>query len=102
MNYQDYKVLKFRVEKGVLFVTIDNPPINLLTMELAGELLRLSEEVGTDEGVRVIVFDSANPDFFIAHFDVGFLTQFPDVPVPSPLTFMYPTRHMRPSAECPR
>jgi len=92
MNYQDYKVLKFRVEKGVLFVTIDNPPINLLTMELAGELLRLSEEVGTDEGVRVIVFDSANPDFFIAHFDVGFLTQFPDVPAPKSVDLHVPNK----------
>ena len=84
MAYDDYKLLKIRKEKGVAFVTIDNPPINLLTIELSSELFNLSFEISVDEEVKVIVFDSANPEFFIAHYDVNVLTLFPDVPPPKP------------------
>jgi len=73
MAYEGYQFLKIRVDRGVAFVTIDNPPINLLTLELAAELVRLGGEILADDAVKVTVFDSANPDFFIAHFDVNVL-----------------------------
>jgi len=73
MAYEGYKFLKIRVDRGVAFVTIDHPPINLLTLEMCAELLRLAGEILADDAVRVTVFDSANPDFFVAHFDVGVL-----------------------------
>lgn len=84
MAYSDYKLLKIRIEKGVAFVTIDNPPINLLTLELSSEIFNLSYEISSDNEVKVIVFDSANPEFFIAHFDVSVLALFPDTPPPKP------------------
>lgn len=80
MGYKDYKFLKFQVREGVIFVTINNPPINLLVQEMAEEFLRLSLETAEDDEIKVIVFDSANPDFFIAHYDVSFLAQFPVEP----------------------
>jgi enoyl-CoA hydratase/carnithine racemase len=70
------------MNRGVLFVTIDYPPINLMTLEMVMDLARLAEEVALDDRVKVIVFESANPDYFIAHFDVNFLEQFPDEPAP--------------------
>ncbi|MBW2086106.1 MAG: enoyl-CoA hydratase/isomerase family protein, partial [Deltaproteobacteria bacterium] len=82
MGYEDYNCLKVRAERGVAFVTIDNPPINILTIELAGELSRLADEIAADDDVRVVVFDSADPDFFIAHFDVSLLVELPDEPPP--------------------
>jgi enoyl-CoA hydratase/carnithine racemase len=45
---------------------------------MATEFLRLSGQVVADKAIRVIVFDSANPDFFIAHYDVAFLAQLPE------------------------
>ena len=84
MAYNDYKLVKVRKDRGVAFVTIDNPPINLLTMELLAELLLLSFEISLDAEVKVIVFDSADPEFFIAHFDVSLLALMPDEPPPKP------------------
>lgn len=84
MEYAGYKAFKFNLNRGVLFVTIDYPPINLMTLEMAMEIGRLAGEVAADERVKVIVFDSANPDFFIAHFDVTVLAMFPDQPPPKP------------------
>ncbi|MFC1822409.1 enoyl-CoA hydratase-related protein [Thermodesulfobacteriota bacterium] len=71
MAYEGYTCLKMRHSRNVLFVTIDNPPINLLDRVLLKEIARLSKEIEIDPEVKVVVFDSANPDFFIAHVDVN-------------------------------
>jgi enoyl-CoA hydratase/carnithine racemase len=55
----------------VAWVTIDNPPANVITTALFGELAALAEELAADEELKVVIFKSANPDFFIAHFDVS-------------------------------
>jgi len=92
MKYARFKLLKIRIDQGVAFVTIDNPPINLLNMALLGELSRLQRKIANDDDVRVIVFDSADPDFFIAHFDVSVLAILPDEAPPKSdqLTGMHP------------
>jgi enoyl-CoA hydratase/carnithine racemase len=77
MAYDDYRLIKLVREGAILWATIDNPPINLITLELYGELSRLSKDVETDDEVLVFVLKSANPDFFIAHFDVTALLNFP-------------------------
>jgi enoyl-CoA hydratase/carnithine racemase len=84
MSYEGYNLLKIRVDKGVLFATIDNPPINLLNNDLYGEFGKLANEVSRDDNVKVIVFDSADPDYFICHYDVTFLLQYPDEAPPKP------------------
>jgi len=92
MQYKRFKLLKIRIDQGVAFVTIDNPPMNLLNMELLGEFYRFARKVAKDDDVRVIVFDSADPDFFIAHFDVSILAVLPDEAPPksNELTGMHP------------
>lgn len=54
-----------------LDVTIDHGDINLLDVPLLVSLLRLTEALMTADDVTVVVVASANPDFFIAHFDVA-------------------------------
>lgn len=81
MRYK-FNFLKIHIDHKVAFVTIDNPPINVLTMALLGELSRFAIKAAKDDDISVIVFDSANPDFFIAHFDVNILALAPDVPPP--------------------
>ncbi len=77
MVYDGYSCLKFKLDQGVLFVTIDNPPINLLDVPLIQELDRLGREIEADDDVKVVVFDSADPDFFIAHADVNLILGMP-------------------------
>jgi enoyl-CoA hydratase/carnithine racemase len=71
MPYSDYKCLKLRFDSGVAFVILDHPPINLLDEVLSQELDRLGRELEADEAVRVVVLQSANPEFFIAHSGLG-------------------------------
>jgi enoyl-CoA hydratase/carnithine racemase len=82
MSYDGFKLFKVRIDRGVAFVTIDNPPMNLLNMQMIMEFAMLANIVKKDDNVRVIVFDSADPDFFIAHFDVKGLVVMPDEAAP--------------------
>jgi len=77
MAYADYELLHIELDRGVATAVIDNPPINLISLPLFGEIARFGAEVGDDESVRVVVLKSANPDFFIAHFDVTAILDFP-------------------------
>jgi enoyl-CoA hydratase/carnithine racemase len=85
MRY-DYELIRVAVGGGIATATVDNPPINLIDLPLFGELLRLGQQVGDDDDVRVLVLKSANPDFFLAHFDVEAILGFPtlDEPTRSP------------------
>src|SRR5687768_16327167 len=67
----DSSLLHIEIADGVLWATVDAPPINLMTTDLARELATLGREVMSDDAVRVVVLQSANPEFFIAHFDVN-------------------------------
>jgi enoyl-CoA hydratase/carnithine racemase len=68
-------VLTVRTERGVAWVTIDNPPINLLDMRLAAELDALTRSLADASEVRAIVFESAIPGYFLSHADFGLLRQ---------------------------
>src|SRR3979409_1112135 len=52
-------------------VTFDNPPINLIDAVMMKELLNLLSEIERDKRVGVVLFDSADPDFFLAHYDIS-------------------------------
>jgi len=51
-------------------VTFNNPPINLIDSIMIGELRELFADVERDHGPTVLVFDSADPDYFLAHYDI--------------------------------
>ena len=71
MGYSDYKCFRFGFDSGVAFVSINHPPINLLDEVLSAEFERLGRELEADDSVRVVVLQSALPDFFIAHSGLG-------------------------------
>ena len=50
--------------------TFDHPPINLIDPETVAELSALVDEIERDSDVRAVVFDSADPEFYLAHYDV--------------------------------
>ena len=50
-------------------VTFDHGPINTVTADTVAELARLVDEIERDDDLTVVVFTSANPEFFLAHYD---------------------------------
>jgi enoyl-CoA hydratase/carnithine racemase len=73
----DFKLLNVAITQNIANITINNPPINILTPALYQELVALVEELQADDALTVVVFKSADPDFFIAHYDVANILQFP-------------------------
>jgi enoyl-CoA hydratase/carnithine racemase len=65
-----FETLKVSGEGSVLFVDIAVPPMNLLGPELVRDLVSLIQQAEADNAVRVLVFRSADPDYFISHVDV--------------------------------
>jgi enoyl-CoA hydratase/carnithine racemase len=59
-------------------VTFDNPPFNLYEPEVEGSLARIVDQLEADPDVKVVVFDSALPDFFMAHLDLARIHEFGD------------------------
>ncbi len=73
------------VTPGYWRVIFSNPPINL---EDPDTLLELQELVGmmeSDEALRAVVLESADPDFFINHYDVSRAAETPVAPGPTGL-----------------
>ena len=84
MAYEGYEVLRVEVEQGIATATIDHPPINLLDIPLIVELDRFGREAEADESVKVVVLESADDDFFIAHADVQLILGLPREALPEP------------------
>jgi enoyl-CoA hydratase/carnithine racemase len=89
MHYDNYKLLKITVDHGVATVAIDNAPINLFDMPMIEEMIRLGHELEADDDVRVVIFESADPDFFIAHVDVTLIQQSPEAGPDRPTTLSF-------------
>jgi enoyl-CoA hydratase/carnithine racemase len=66
-----FETLTVRKEGAVLFVEILGPPMNLLGPELVRDLVSLIQRAEADDSVQVLVFKSADPDYFIPHVDVN-------------------------------
>ncbi len=59
-----------RSDEGVLTVVIDAPPMNLIGPELVRDLVSLVKELESDEDIRVMVLESADPEYFVPHVDL--------------------------------
>lgn len=51
-------------------VTFNHPPINTITATTVAELAELVGLIEQDSDLNVVVFDTANPDFYLAHYDI--------------------------------
>src|SRR5882757_9861885 len=66
----DFETLTVRKEAAVLFTDIAAPPMNLLGTALVRDLVSLIQQAEADDTIKVLVFKSADPDYFIPHVDI--------------------------------
>jgi enoyl-CoA hydratase/carnithine racemase len=71
-----FETLKVRKESAVLFADIAAPPMNLLGPALVRDLVSLIQQAEADSDLKVLVFRSADPDYFISHVDVTRIQQY--------------------------
>jgi enoyl-CoA hydratase/carnithine racemase len=78
-------VAQFNIDRtypGRWTITFSNPPINMFVPTTIVELGALMTDLEADPSVKVVVFQSANPDFFIAHLDVAKAAERPEAAGP--------------------
>lgn len=71
-----YKTLSTSLNGNVLSATFDAPPINLIGPEVVRDLVGLLEELSQPDAARVVVFDSADPEFFLPHVDLTKVSEY--------------------------
>jgi enoyl-CoA hydratase/carnithine racemase len=59
-----FETLTVRAAGPVLLVEIAAPPMNLLGPELVRDLVSLIQRAEADDAVQVLVFKSADPNYF--------------------------------------
>lgn len=65
---------------GLVRYTFANPPINLFDPELFAALRLLVDRMESDPELKVVIFDSADPDYFISRLDDKRLAEVPEIP----------------------
>src|SRR6218665_1156468 len=58
-------------------VGINNPPVNVFDPKFSIQLRTLMDELEANENLKVVVFESANPDFYVAHAELVNIFEFP-------------------------
>ena len=71
-----FETLAVQSEGAVLFVDIAAPPMNLLGPELVRDLVSLIQRAEANDDVQVVVFKSANSDYFISHVDITRVSEY--------------------------
>jgi enoyl-CoA hydratase/carnithine racemase len=72
----DLETLAVTTKGAVLFADIAAPPMNLLGPELVRDLVSLIERAEADDAVQVLVFRSADPEYFISHVDLTRIAEY--------------------------
>ncbi|MEM9702494.1 MAG: enoyl-CoA hydratase/isomerase family protein, partial [Planctomycetota bacterium] len=80
MKSSDYTTFRTDRADGVLTVTIDFPPVNLQGREMLGDLTTLASAMEEDRDIKVIVFQSANPEIWVCHYDTSMLKELSTAP----------------------
>jgi enoyl-CoA hydratase/carnithine racemase len=71
MNDVRKKLITDKTKPGHWRVTLNNPPINAIDDSMYDEFYDLVGEIEADNNLKVVTFESANPDFFIAHYSTA-------------------------------
>ena len=81
MTQSSYTTFDARRDDAVLWVTFDAPPVNVQSLAMLADLDALAETLEADRDVKVVVFQSAHPEIWVAHADTSFLKDMSDAPV---------------------
>ncbi|WP_445777650.1 enoyl-CoA hydratase/isomerase family protein [Shewanella sp.] len=73
MKYQGYTTFKASQEGAILTVTFDFGTVNVQGQEMLADLNGLAMRLERDRDVKVVVFQSANSEIWVAHYDTNLL-----------------------------
>lgn len=72
-GYDGFKTFTCKSDNGVLWVTIDFPPVNLQGQEMLADLNTLCLRLERDQEIKCVVFQSAHSEIWVCHYDTNLL-----------------------------
>jgi enoyl-CoA hydratase/carnithine racemase len=72
----DFETLKVHRDGPVAAAEIRAPPMNLIGPALVRDMVAFIQQAEADGGLQVIIFKSADPDYFIAHVDIARIAEY--------------------------
>ncbi|MEO1544585.1 MAG: enoyl-CoA hydratase/isomerase family protein [Pseudomonadota bacterium] len=81
MKYEKFTTFSVQVADAIAWVTFDDPPVNIQGLPMLADLNMLAQKLEADRSVKVVVFQSAHPEIFVAHADTNFLKDMSDTAV---------------------
>ncbi len=73
MKYEGFTTFKTEQNEGILTVTFDFGAVNVQGQEMLADLNSLAMRLERDRETKVVVFQSANPEVWVCHYDTGLL-----------------------------
>lgn len=73
MAYTGYTTFTAVQNGGILRVTFDFGPVNVQGQEMLADLNGLAMRLERDRSVKVVIFQSANPEIWVCHYDTNLL-----------------------------
>ncbi|MBY5991601.1 enoyl-CoA hydratase/isomerase family protein [Ferrimonas balearica] len=75
MAYENFTTFKVDVADAIAWVTFDFPPVNVQGQEMLADLNTLALRLERDRSIKVVVFQSANPEIWVCHYDTNLLKE---------------------------
>ncbi|MEO1191902.1 MAG: enoyl-CoA hydratase/isomerase family protein [Pseudomonadota bacterium] len=75
MTYDGFSTFNVETWNHIAWVTFDDPPVNIQGRTMLADLDILAQKLEADRAIKVVVFQSANPEIFVAHADTEFLKE---------------------------
>ena len=73
MRYDAFSTFNVKVADAIAWVTFDYPPVNIQGLPMLADLDMMAQKLEADRSIKVVVFQSAHPEIFVAHADTNFL-----------------------------
>lgn len=78
MKYDNFSTFNVRTDNGIAWVTFDFPPVNVQGQQMLADLNSLAMRLERDRETKVVVFQSANPEIWVCHYDTELLKDMSD------------------------
>ncbi|WP_413662168.1 enoyl-CoA hydratase/isomerase family protein [Microbulbifer sp. CNSA002] len=78
MKYEGFTTFTAKQDDRILTVTFDFGPVNVQGQEMLADLNSLAMRLERDRETKVVVFQSANPEVWVCHYDTELLKDMSD------------------------
>ncbi|TDT45302.1 enoyl-CoA hydratase/carnithine racemase [Maribacter spongiicola] len=82
MDYKNFQTFTAEQKGGILTVDINFGPVNVQGQEMLADLSSLCLRLERDRSVKVVVFESSNPGYWVCHYDTDLLKDMSTEAVP--------------------